>query len=144
MASEPKAQTEQSAPASTSTTLADTAPQRPLSKNAQKRLAKAARIAEQKKERRAYEKEKKKEKKRELAAKRAAGELDEEQDGPRKKQRVEGPRTPFEARIVVDLGFDDKMSENVSICNPKLVVWLTQITGSKVSNQPARVHVQRE
>ena len=40
----------------------------PLSKNAQKKLAKAARFAEQKKERRAFEKEKKKQKKRERAA----------------------------------------------------------------------------
>lgn len=99
--------TDSPAPAS-----APQAPQsQPLSKNAQKKLAKAARIAEQKKERRAYEKEKKKEKKRELAAKRAAGELDGE-ELPRKKARVEGPRTPFQARIVVDLGFDDLMTEN--------------------------------
>lgn len=130
--SEPQAQTEQSA--STSTPPTGTTPQEPLSKNAQKRLAKAARIAEQKKERRAYEKEKKKEKKRELAAKRAAGELDEEQEGPRKRQRVEGPRTPFEARIVVDLGFDDKMTENVSASNLKPVVYPTWTTGSKVSH----------
>lgn len=88
----------------------------PLSKNAQKRLAKAARLAELKKERRAYEKEKKKEKKRALAAKRAAGELEdsEGEDAPRKKAKTEGKRTPFDARIVVDLGFDDLMSENVS------------------------------
>lgn len=84
-----------------------------LSKNAQKKLVKAARIAEQKKERRAYEKEKKKERKRVLATKRATGELDSD-ERPRKKARIEGPRTPFQARIVVDLGFDDKMTENVS------------------------------
>lgn len=112
MASEPQAQTVPIA--STSTPSADDAPQQPLSKNAQKKLARAARVAEQKKERRAHEKEKRKEKKRELAAKRAAGELGEEDEGPRKKARIEGPRTPFEARIVVDLGFDDKMSENVN------------------------------
>ncbi|KAI0089254.1 guanine-1-methyltransferase-domain-containing protein [Irpex rosettiformis] len=86
----------------------------PLSKNAQKKLARAARIAEQKKERRAYEKEKKKEKKRQLAAKRAAGELEEDEEGgARKKAKTDlGPRVPFKARIVVDLGFDDLMSEN--------------------------------
>lgn len=88
--------------------------QQPLSKNAQKKLAKAARFAEQKKERRAYEKEKKKEKKRMLAAKRDAGELGADDEGPRKKARTDGPRVPFEARVVVDLGFDDMMSENVS------------------------------
>lgn len=109
-----------SEPPATAPTAPATAgtPEQPLSKNAQKKLARAARIAEQKKERRAYEKEKKKEKRRQQAAKRAAGELD---DGsadagaaPRKKARVEGPRTPFDARIVVDLGFDDMMNENVS------------------------------
>lgn len=114
MTSDPQVQAEQSTPASAPPIAAEAAPQQPLSKNAQKRLAKAARIAEQKKERRAYEKEKKKEKKRELAAKRAAGELDEEDEQPKKKARTEGPRTPFGARIVVDLGFDDMMTENVS------------------------------
>ncbi|RPD67375.1 hypothetical protein L226DRAFT_529722 [Lentinus tigrinus ALCF2SS1-7] len=86
----------------------------PLSKKAQKKLAKAAYIAERKKERRAAEKERKKEKKRALAEKRAAGELDEEEAArDKKRQKTEqGPRTPFNARVVVDLGFDDKMSEN--------------------------------
>ncbi|KAI0340874.1 hypothetical protein BDW22DRAFT_1359711 [Trametopsis cervina] len=83
-----------------------------LSKNAQKRQARAARLAEQKKERRAYEREKKREKRKQLAEKRAAGELDEGDEGPRKKAKTDGPRTPFRSRIVVDLGFDDLMSEN--------------------------------
>ncbi|KIP10409.1 hypothetical protein PHLGIDRAFT_115531 [Phlebiopsis gigantea 11061_1 CR5-6] len=113
MTSDPQVQAEQSTPSSAYPIVKEFAPQQPLSKNAQKRLAKAARIAEQKKERRAFEKEKKKEKKRELAAKRAAGELDEgDQEPPKKKARTEGPRTPFEARIVIDLGFDDMMTEN--------------------------------
>ncbi|KAI0686488.1 guanine-1-methyltransferase-domain-containing protein [Cytidiella melzeri] len=95
-------------------TLTETKDTQPLSKNAQKKLARAARIAEQKQERRAHEKEKKKEKKRQLSAKRAAGELDDEDQGaPRKKARTgAGPRVPFSARIVVDLGFDDLMNEN--------------------------------
>ncbi|KZT06515.1 uncharacterized protein LAESUDRAFT_653560 [Laetiporus sulphureus 93-53] len=88
----------------------------PLSKNAQKRLAKAARTAELKKERRAAEKERKKEKKRVQAEKRAAGELegkDDEQALSRKKRRMgEGPRTPFGATVVVDLGFDSMMTDN--------------------------------
>ncbi|KAI0722475.1 guanine-1-methyltransferase-domain-containing protein [Earliella scabrosa] len=88
----------------------------PLSKKAQKKLAKAAYIAERKKERRAAEKERKKEKKRVLAEKRAAGELDEDEETAgrdRKRQKTEqGPRTPFGARVVVDLGFDEKMTEN--------------------------------
>ncbi|THG97485.1 hypothetical protein EW026_g4530 [Hermanssonia centrifuga] len=104
--------------ASSSTVTPTDAPEiKPISKNAQKRIAKTARIAEQKKERRAYEKEKKKEKKRQLAAKRAAGELEDEgaAEGPRKKAKTEeskGPKPKFQARIVVDLGFDDLMSEN--------------------------------
>jgi len=91
------------------------APAQPLSKNAQKRLAKAAWVAEQKKERRAAEKARKKEKKRIQAEKRAAGELDENEEQSRvtKKRRTgEGPKKPFKARVVVDLGFDDKMTEN--------------------------------
>ncbi|KAI0758110.1 guanine-1-methyltransferase-domain-containing protein, partial [Fomes fomentarius] len=89
----------------------------PLSKKAQKRLAKAAYLAEKKKERRAAEKERKKERKRALAEERAAGEVDEDHDEDgqrqRKRQKTErGPRTPFAARVVVDLGFDDKMTEN--------------------------------
>ncbi|KAH9854928.1 guanine-1-methyltransferase-domain-containing protein [Lenzites betulinus] len=101
------------APASGSTS---TEPAPPLSKKAQKRLAKAAYLAERKKERRAVEKERRKEKKRALAEKRAAGELDpeeEEAEQQRKRQKMErGPRTPFGARVVVDLGFDEMMTEN--------------------------------
>ncbi|KAM5542329.1 hypothetical protein V8D89_003788 [Ganoderma adspersum] len=90
----------------------------PLSKKAQKKLAKAASIAERKKERRAAEKERKKEKRREFAQKRDAGELDAdelERERERKRQKTEGGsgrRTTFGARVVVDLGFDAKMSEN--------------------------------
>ncbi|KAL1944097.1 hypothetical protein VTO73DRAFT_3282 [Trametes versicolor] len=95
--------------ASTSTEAAP-----PLSKKAQKKLAKAAWLAERKKERRAVEKERRKEKKRAFAEKRAAGELDpEDEERERKRLKVDkGPRTPFAARVVVDLGFDEKMTEN--------------------------------
>ncbi|OCH94524.1 hypothetical protein OBBRIDRAFT_769613 [Obba rivulosa] len=103
-------------PTSENSALAASTSNQPLSKNAQKRLARTARIQEQKKERRAAEKERKKERKRQEAQKRAAGELEDEQEGSqRKKQRVDeyaGPRTPFGARIVVDLGFDSMMTEN--------------------------------
>ncbi|KAI1795072.1 guanine-1-methyltransferase-domain-containing protein [Ganoderma leucocontextum] len=89
----------------------------PLSKKAQKKLAKSAYLAERKKERRAVEKERKKEKRREFAQKRDAGELDaDELERERKRRKTEqgasGPRVPFGARIVVDLGFDAKMTEN--------------------------------
>lgn len=126
----------------------------PLSKNAQKKLARAARLAEQKKERRAYEKEKKKEKKRQLAEKRAAGELGDgaEEGGPRKKAKTDvGPRVPFKARIVVDLGFDDLMSENVrfnirSLYTLELlcVVNANGTIGNQVVDVSARVYLQRE
>ncbi|KAI0677635.1 guanine-1-methyltransferase-domain-containing protein [Trametes maxima] len=86
----------------------------PLSKKAQKKLAKAAYFEERKKERRAAEKERRKEKKRLLAEQRAAGEPDAE-DGQRDRKRQKtdkGPRVFFGARVVVDLGFDEKMTEN--------------------------------
>lgn len=98
----------------TSGAPSEPAPTQPLSKKAQKKLARAARTAELKLERRAAEKERKKEKKRLLAQKRAAGELDaQDVQAARKKRRTgEGPRTAFGARVVVDLGFDDMMTEN--------------------------------
>lgn len=87
----------------------------PLSKNAQKKLVKAARIAEQKKERRAAEKARRKERKRIQAENRAVGELDGDDGGDgtggsRKRRRVEKSE-PFDARVVVDLGFDDMMTD---------------------------------
>jgi hypothetical protein len=92
----------------------------PLSKNAQKKAAKAARFAAQKHERRAKEKESKKEKKRMKAQKRAAGELDEEevQEEEEKKRMMKRARTgagqnPFGARVCVDLGFDNMMTDKV-------------------------------
>lgn len=85
----------------------------PMSKNAQKKAAKAERYAAQKLERRAKEKEAKREKKRVLAAKRAAGELDEGAGQARKRARIGGPGRGFGGRVVVDLGFDDMMSEKV-------------------------------
>ncbi len=114
--------TNESNPAVASTDAGTSTPAaEPLSKKAQKKLAKAAYIAERKKERRAAEKERKKEKRREFAQKRDAGELDadeleREQDRKRRKTE-EGPgrRTSFGARVVVDLGFDAKMTENVSV-----------------------------
>ncbi|KAI0650828.1 guanine-1-methyltransferase-domain-containing protein [Trametes meyenii] len=86
----------------------------PLSKKAQKKLAKAAYFEERKKERRAAEKERRKEKKRLLAEQRPAGEPDaEDEQRDRKRQKTDkGPRVFFGARVVVDLGFDEKMTEN--------------------------------
>lgn len=92
----------------------------PLSKNAQKKLAKAARLAEAKKERRAIEKERKKQKKRERYEKERAEAEAEGEDGPLKKKAkldagaVVAQKRPFGGRVVVDLAFDELMSENVS------------------------------
>lgn len=117
----------------------------PLSKKAQKRAAKAAYLAEQKKERRAAEKERKKEKKRVLAERRAAGELDEEEEARlRKKRRTgDGPKRPFKARVVVDLGFDDQMTENVSAWPEHMyrVCKSNCYTGGEVAHVAARLHL---
>ncbi|KAG8931968.1 hypothetical protein FRC02_001848 [Tulasnella sp. 418] len=94
----------------TEITAALTSP--PLSKSAQKRMLKEARRQEHKLEKRARERELKKEKKRIRAEKRAAGEELVEDENPRKKQRT-GKKKPFKARVVVDLGFDDKMQPKV-------------------------------
>ena len=91
-------------------------PAQPLSKKAQKRLAKAALFQEKKLEKRRREKAAKKEKKRERRERAEAGELDEEdQEHMRKRQKLNDPKDPFSARIVVDLGFDDKMNDKVCI-----------------------------
>ncbi|KAG1755376.1 guanine-1-methyltransferase-domain-containing protein [Suillus lakei] len=76
----------------------------PLSKNAQKRAAKAVRLQEQKIERRAREKEAKKRKRRERAQ---AGDAE-----PRKRRKMGGlDQTSFAAQVVIDLGFDDMMTD---------------------------------
>ncbi|KAF9006692.1 guanine-1-methyltransferase-domain-containing protein [Cyathus striatus] len=87
-----------------------------LSKKALKKAAKAEHYAAIKLERRAREREARKEKKRIRAEKRAAGELDEDEENSRQKKR---PKLQFGGRIVVDLAFDDKMSEKEvnSLCS---------------------------
>lgn len=83
---------------------------KPSSKTALKKAAKVERLAALKSERRAREKEAKKEKKRQRAEKRAAGELDTDDEPERRKKKA---RVEFGGRVVVDLGFDDKMNEKV-------------------------------
>lgn len=126
--------------ASTSTEAAP-----PLSKKAQKKLAKAAWLAERKKERRAVEKERRKEKKRAFAEKRAAGELDpEDEERERKRLKVDkGPRTPFAARVVVDLGFDEKMTENVSAigCSGVVALMPGECRRSNRSRRSSRIRI---
>ena len=102
-------------------------PHAALSKNAQKRLLKAQRKEEFKAERRAREKALKKAKKVELREKRARGELDDDEEEKtrqvkRQKLSHDGPKEKFDARLVIDLGFDDKMTDRVSLSfsNPLL------------------------
>lgn len=83
----------------------------PLSRKAQKKAAKAARYAEQKAGRRTREKERRK-------LKRAAAQpepYDEDGAVPQSKRVKLDPRsrTTFDARLVIDLGFDDKMTDKV-------------------------------
>ncbi len=91
-----------------------------LSKNAHKRLLKAQRKEEFKAERRTREKALKKAKKAERREKRARGELDEEEEetarqGKRQKVSHDEPKKKFGARLVIDLGFDDSMTDRVSL-----------------------------
>lgn len=78
-----------------------------------KKAAKAVKLAALKIERRAREKAAKKEKQRQKAEKRAAGELDDDED-EEKKRRAKRPKLDFGGTVVVDLGFDEMMSEKVS------------------------------
>ncbi|THH16621.1 hypothetical protein EW146_g4047 [Bondarzewia mesenterica] len=91
----------------------------PLSKNAQKKARKAELLAERKLERRAREKEAKKEKKRKRNERIIAGEEVSDDDRTKKRAKMGGRKTPFGARVVMDLGFDDKMSDKevASLCS---------------------------
>ncbi|KAG8700336.1 tRNA (guanine(9)-N(1))-methyltransferase [Ceratobasidium sp. 394] len=101
--------------------VTNTDPTPVLSMSAQKRQAKVERFAQLKQERRAREKEEKALKRKEREEQAAAGEDVGPSDS--KKRRVtregEGPVLPFNARIVVDLGFDEKMTEKEvgSLCS---------------------------
>ncbi|KAG7097388.1 hypothetical protein E1B28_004738 [Marasmius oreades] len=83
-----------------------------LSKSAMKKTARKQALQEHKKERRAREKEMRKEKKKTLHQKRLAGELDEDEKALLEQRRKKRRKLePFGGRVVVDLGFDEKMSE---------------------------------
>jgi tRNA (guanine9-N1)-methyltransferase len=97
-----------------STSLENTSEAVVLSKKAQKRALKMARLEERKMERRAKEKTAKKEKKRKRAERLAAGEQLSE-DERQKRAKVDRAKEPFAARVVLDLGFDDKMSDKVRV-----------------------------
>jgi tRNA (guanine9-N1)-methyltransferase len=84
----------------------------PLSKNARKRLEKAQRMAESKQARRAREKARKQEKKRVLRE-RTSTEGDMEGPLPKKLKISHNPPIPFDATVVIDLGFDNLMTPKV-------------------------------
>lgn len=94
-----------------------------LSKNAQKRLLKQQRRDELKKERRAREKAAKKEKRKRMHEEDEAKAVEgggEEVKPVNKKRKLEGgdgaakeEKRPFGAKVVIDLGFDDKMTDRV-------------------------------
>ncbi|KAI0004974.1 guanine-1-methyltransferase-domain-containing protein [Russula compacta] len=96
-----------------------------LSKKAQKRALKMARLEERKMERRAREKAARKEKKRKRAEKIAAGEQLSEDERTEKRAKMNQAKEPFAARVVVDLGFDDKMSDKeiTSLCSQLAYVY---------------------
>ncbi|KAH7887482.1 guanine-1-methyltransferase-domain-containing protein [Phlebopus sp. FC_14] len=91
--------------------MTDTPHPQGLSKKAQKRAAKAARLHELKLERRAREKEAKKRKRRERAQAIASGEIDVQVASKRRKTSAGGDVKSWGARVVVDLGFDELMSD---------------------------------
>lgn len=115
----------------------------PMSKNACKKAAKAARLATLKLERRAREKEAKKEKKRIRAEKRAAGELDD--DGEEEiRRRMKKPKLQFGGTVVVDLGFDSMMNDKVGGVSsnlPKSDFFFLLLIGNCVLVLPVGVHI---
>lgn len=108
----------ESSEASVPTPAEASAPLVPLSKKAQKKAARKEKYDALKLERRAKEKQSKKAKKAEIAQKRAAGELNSDEEAElEENRRMKRPRLGrkasdyFDARIVIDLDFDDKMSD---------------------------------
>ncbi|GAA6047502.1 hypothetical protein JCM3770_005778 [Rhodotorula araucariae] len=80
----------------------------PLSKTALKRQRKQEALQAQKLQRRAYEKEKKKAKAAEVKRLVAEGKMDKPVN---KKRRAHGRQEPHGARIAIDMGFDELMTE---------------------------------
>jgi len=117
-----------------------------LSKKAQKRAAKAARLHELKLERRAREKEAKKYKRRERALAIARGEIDANTPRKRRRTNVGGETEIFNARVVVDLGFDDLMSDKVgvSLCSSLPLETIMPRIGDQFSYFSIGVYVQRK
>ncbi|KAF8759831.1 tRNA (Guanine-1)-methyltransferase, partial [Rhizoctonia solani] len=87
------------------------------------------RFAQLKLERRAREKEQKVAKRKEREERLAAGEEPGPSDAKKRKvsREGQGPVRPFNARIVIDLGFDEKMSEKEvgSLCSQLAYTYAT-------------------
>ncbi|KAI0304145.1 guanine-1-methyltransferase-domain-containing protein [Russula brevipes] len=107
------------------TSLEDTSETIALSKKAQKKALKMARHQERKMERRVKERAAKKEKKRKRAERIAAGEELSEDERTQKRAKMSQEKEPFAARVVLDLGFDDKMSDKEisSLCSQLAYVY---------------------
>lgn len=84
-----------------------------LSKKAQKRAAKAARLHELKLERRAREREAKKRKRQERAKAVDNDAFEASSTFKRRRTNPFGNGSRFQARLVVDLGFDELMTDKV-------------------------------
>lgn len=124
----------------------DTSNPQGLSKKAQKRAAKAARLHELKLERRAREKEAKKRKRRERANVIANGEGSENTSRKRRKTNAGGETRIFNARVVIDLGFDELMSDKVgvSLCSCLLLEVNRSGIGDQFSYFSTGIYVQRK
>jgi tRNA (guanine9-N1)-methyltransferase len=102
-----------------------------------------AKLEERKIERRAKEKAAKKEKKRKRAEKIAAGEQVSEDEKSRKRAKAHDTKNPFAARVVLDLGFDDKMSDKVrSVCEFKQLVIISTTAGDNLLVFTASLRLQ--
>ena len=86
----------------------------PLTKTAAKRLAKKLAHDAGKQERRTKERNRKKEKNLEKRKLIDAGLLEREDPKKSKKAMRDGVKERFGSRVVIDLGFDDKMTDRVS------------------------------
>lgn len=123
-----------------------------LSKNAQKKLAKQQRLAATRIERKAREKAAKKEKRERRKSERCeaegGGEAEDAETRQRKRVKVlhdakgkgklmsvqPGRRGTFKCQLVIDLGFDDKMTDRVST-DPR-PSYSAAITSNLTQNQP--------
>jgi tRNA (guanine9-N1)-methyltransferase len=113
-----------------SSSVLDNAAHPLVSKSAMKRAARAERYAASKLQRRAKEKEAKKEKKRIKAEKRAMGEL--EDDAEENKSRKKRQRIQFGGKVVIDLDFDQLMTEKVGQCCFKHIYRYSNVLSSMV------------